>query len=288
VAPVACRQAGAGPTSAHSCVIMARSDSLDALSTDALLSAAVDCAHADRGEWSDESWDHVRALHRRPERAVFDRAANWCRHGDVIERSLGATVLAQLGLVGENDLRPFTRESVPILLDLLGDADAQVVSSATYALAHQRAGTAEDFRRLAEHPSEDVRYAAAHVLGGRKDPLSIALLLTLMTDVDGSVRDWATYSIGSGCDIDTPEIRDALAARLADADEDVRGEAMVGLATRGDARAIAPIVQALASDDPSHLVFNRLVVDAANLVIERGDDDGEVSGALERWRTGSS
>jgi len=76
-----------------------------------------------------------------------------------------------------------------------------------------------------------------------------------MTDVDDSVRDWATFGIGSLCDIDTPELRDALAARLADADEEVRGEAVVGLATRGDNRAIRAIVQAFASDDPSHLVF---------------------------------
>ena len=50
-----------------------------------------------------------------------------------------------------------------------------------------------------------------------------------------------------------PSLRDALAARLDEADEKVRGEAIRGLAVRNDARVIPAIVAVLADrDDVEH------------------------------------
>ena len=43
---------------------------------------------------------------------------------------------------------------------------------------------------------------------------------------------------------DTPELRDALAARLDDTDPDARDEAVLGLARRGDPRALEPALAA--------------------------------------------
>ena len=51
------------------------------------------------------------------------------------------------------------------------------------------------------------------------------------------MRDWATFALGTLADEDTPALRDALAARLDDPDEDTRLEAVHGLALRGDHRA---------------------------------------------------
>jgi HEAT repeat protein len=58
-----------------------------------------------------------------------------------------------------------------------------------------------------------------------------------------------------------PEIREALARRLTDADADARGEAVVGLARRGDARCVPALLEALAEPD-----LNSFAVDAARLM----------------------
>ena len=68
-----------------------------------------------------------------------------------------------------------------------------------------------------------------------------------MRDGDTSVRDRATFAVGSLSDHDTPRIRAALAERLRDEDRAVANEAALGLARRRDARAIPYIAAAVES-----------------------------------------
>ena len=70
-------------------------------------------------------------------------------------------------------------------------------------------------------------------------------MLKLTADTDEDVRDWAAFGIGVLGDIDSPEVRDALAACLQDANEEVREEAMVGLAKRKDQRVLPALRSAL-------------------------------------------
>jgi HEAT repeat protein len=99
--------------------------------------------------------------------------------------------------------------------------------------------------RLASHESEDVRCALAYSLGGRNDPISVDRLITLSADPDCDTRNWATFALGALSEEDLPAIRDALAARLSDVDDEVRGEAMAGLAKRLDERAVEPVLREL-------------------------------------------
>jgi len=71
-----------------------------------------------------------------------------------------------------------------------------------------------------------VRCALAYALGGRIDAISSAALIQLSGDAD--TRKWATITLGS-----LTEGGQCLAARLSDADDEVRGEAILGLAKKG-------------------------------------------------------
>ena len=87
---------------------------------------------------------------------------------------------------------------------------------------------------------------------------STPIVQRLLRDLDEHVVVAAVFALGdlrAGSTPDSPEIRDALAVRLDDEDDEVRGEALVGLARRRDARAVAAIAAELARDDVSMLAI---------------------------------
>jgi HEAT repeat protein len=106
-----------------------------------------------------------------------------------------------------------------------------------------------------------VRYAVAYGLEGFEDELAIRTLIVLSRDSDTDVRDWATFALGSQIDLDTPEIRAALLARIVDEDEMTRGEALVGLARRKDHRVIKPLIKEL--ERHADAEYGEYAVDAA-------------------------
>jgi HEAT repeat protein len=259
-----------------------QSDDFERLETADLLDQAL--ALVDSSADDDARWEAVVALRRRPERAVFERATGWCASPVPSHRCLGADVLAQLGA----PKCPYAAESTAVLLHLLEDGNEDVIVEALYALGHLRVGSATDLAAFARHASARVREAVAHALGGRDDPAALDALTLLIADADTDVRNWAAFSLGSLCRADTPEVRDALAARLDDEDGEVRGEALVGLARRRDPRAVAAITAELCADTVSSLA-----VEAAETmpspefvgplrVLARSAPDNNVLRALER------
>ena len=91
-----------------------------------------------------------------------------------------------------------------------------------------------DLRRLTTNPSADVRYAAVHGLMPHDIPKVVAALAKLSRDSDRDVRNWATFTLGSQFESRSPTLCTALQKRVTDPDPEIRGEALVGLARRGD------------------------------------------------------
>ncbi|MFB2538697.1 MULTISPECIES: HEAT repeat domain-containing protein [unclassified Acinetobacter] len=63
---------------------------------------------------------------------------------------------------------------------------------------------------------------------------AIDAIIGLCQDESAYIRDWATFALGSQITTDNAKIRNALHQQLSDKDTNVRGEALVGLAERGD------------------------------------------------------
>ncbi|WP_327011293.1 HEAT repeat domain-containing protein [Dactylosporangium sp. NBC_01737] len=204
---------------------------------------------------SEARWRVVRELHARTDREAFEAAGRLAGAGGTADRVLGLDILGQIGYAAD---RPFLEETLPILIAACDDDRPDVLTAALTALGHVR-----DHRALptvlahAGHPSGDVRHAVAVALpavaGDPPDARAVAALILLGADTDPEVRDWATFGLASQLDVDDATVRDALVARLADEDGDAAGEALVGLARRGDRRALAPLLAWLA-DDPGNLV----------------------------------
>jgi HEAT repeat protein len=191
----------------------------------------------------DSRWAAIRELHALGTREVFDRAALLCHTSESSSRIAGADILGQLN--------EYADEALTILTTMLLDADPGVVESVVHALGQrQDGGTIEALARAAAHDAPNVRWAVATALEDLiADERAERVLLSLMRDGDTSVRDRATFAVGSLSDHDTPRIRAALFERLHDEDKCVANEAALGLARRRDARAIPYIAVALDNSD---------------------------------------
>lgn len=202
-------------------------------------------------------------LHRRASRDIFEAAKDLSDQSDPAARTLAADILAQLGELEyhcNDQIRPFTETSIPILRRLLKDEDDRVVAAAIAAIGdHYRNAVIAELPALASHASLRVRLSAAKEIRpgnvGSENPTAIDMLIRLSEDDDETVRDWATFSLGSQGNADTPEIREALYRRLEDADFDTRSEAMVALAERSDRRVVPFIAAALAAESVGALAI---------------------------------
>jgi len=104
---------------------------------------------------------------------------------------------------------------------------------------------------LTDHSDARLRLAVASTLpflthGDPPTEQMVAAAIRLTLDTDKKVRDRACFVLAEQWrEIDTPEVRDALAARLDDIDRETRSEVLVGLAYRRDPRALPRVRSAL-------------------------------------------
>ena len=234
----------------------------DHLSTTDLLGTALAEAHRDSSDDNDELYWRVIALADRATREVFDAAAAWCRTGSATQKEVGANVLSRFrgASTTETPFGPsilsqdrntgaateqYRLEAFQVLRPLLADYRPSVVVAAIRALDESE----DDSRGIIQHwdhPATEVRLAVAQALPCAEDcPDEVETLIRLSGDEDSSVRDWATFGLGTKCQVDSPRIRNALLVRLGDSDRETRSEAITGLAERGDRRVLGPLIAEL-------------------------------------------
>lgn len=248
----------------------------DARSTSELIQLAL--SQDDEGS---EYRETLTVLHSRGTRKVLDAARALCRSAIAKERLVGVDILGRLGdsvrivrqvnialtdttindemrhdytniirqladVIG--DAREFPEEVVPILLERCAvEEDSHVLNAIITALIHYMDtdhAVIAALVKLAQHNDAAVRETIAFFLHEVDDPLVTATMINLMNDTDAGVRDWATFGLAhfTFTETDSAEIRNALAARLTDAADDVYSEAVFGLARYGDRRVIPALL----------------------------------------------
>jgi HEAT repeat protein len=201
------------------------------------------------GDYSDDApWQAVCTLHRIGTRQIFDKAVQWTQSAEPLLRARGIDVLAQLGKSSTRSTTRFPEESFDVVTKiLLDEQELRPLNSAISALGH--IGDPRAIPLVAafhSHASAGIRFTVAFALGSfPDDALSVQTLLMLLEDADDEVRDWATFGLGVLGDYDSPEVREALYRRLDDTSDDVREEALAGLAKRHDTRILPTLIEAL-------------------------------------------
>jgi HEAT repeat protein len=127
------------------------------------------------------------------------------------------------------------------LLRWCEDGDPGVLAELVSVVARAGVpGLTGELARLAGHEATEVRLVVAQALLELQDasPAAVAALVALSRDPVDEVRSWATFGLASDHLAAADGVHAALAARLDDRSEEVRVEAVRGLAVRGDVRAI--------------------------------------------------
>jgi hypothetical protein len=188
-------------------------------------------------------------LARRGGGLILDSALQFARSEDVARQCLGIDLLSDLGQVYD---APISDECVEVLIAATESASTLIAKRAIHALGAFAPVTALPIiLGKSRHSDEWIRLAVARTLwsfieGPFGDSNEVVqVLLLLMNDDFDTVRDSATFSLGLLTEADGPVIRDSLADRLDDPDDDTRRGAIASLARRRDPRAIRPLTEAL-------------------------------------------
>jgi methionyl-tRNA formyltransferase len=225
-----------------------------------------------RAEWAveDAEWyPYAAALVMRGGRDVLEAAIALGAEEDPVARDLAAFVLGQLGA----EVPAFPQEQAAALAAMAArESDPAVVDAIACAFGQLGSPHGQEWLlQQSGHPDARVREGVAFALGGRSGDGPLRGLIALSGDADVNVRDWATFALGTLAEQDTPELREALAARVDDADAETRLEAIHGLALRGDERALDPALDVLAAADGDSVYTRHLLQETAAVLAE--DDD---------------
>ncbi len=194
-------------------------------------------------ENEDDYWKIIAEIHKRGTRCEFDFAKTLVNSNDAVKREIGADILGQLGWSKKNS---FHNDSVSLLIALLSDNNEEVIASAGFSLGHRNDARAiPRLLKLVRHSNPKIRYGVVSALSGLENDKAIESLIILSHDKNFDVRNWATFGLGSQCEIDTSELRAALLERITDNEYEIRGEALVGLARRKDLRIQGAVLEEL-------------------------------------------
>ncbi|GLW31805.1 hypothetical protein Areg01_47440 [Actinoplanes regularis] len=186
------------------------------------------------GDYGDTPRLALVALHRRPTREVFDRAAALVRNSDATQRELGVQVLRELGDEQPDGCRPFRDETVTLMRARLRDeADPAVVRWIVSALGYHHGREAlSQVVALAGHPDDRVRFHVAAALPSlvgldHVEPEAADALIRLCHDEDDETRFYALYAATREiAGLDVQAVTELTAQLADDSDEQVRAMAV--------------------------------------------------------------
>lgn len=212
-------------------------------------------AHRDTDEDAETWWIVADALGKRADEETYEALAALCVSEDAREREFGVDAIAQYGVTEDGD-KPYLERTLPLMRKMATtEGNPQVLRSVLSALGHQGDQRAlpevlDIITRAGHTRTMTDAIALADVLPPDHAE-GLALLIDMSRDDEDEVRDWATTGLAS-LEADTPEIRDALAARLDDSDLGTVAEATRGLSKRGDQRAEQGVKRVLAESDDDY------------------------------------
>lgn len=204
-------------------------------------------------------WDNIKTLRSKGTKYVFDKSHDLTNSQNTKEKIIGIDLLAQLGLPP----RPFYNETIQIYFKLLStETEPKVLLSILYGIGHNNQNLdlpqTNQISTFKKHDDKSIRQGVVNALLGVDNEMAIDTLIFLTNDEDISIRNWATFGLGTQIQRNTENIREALWKRVNDKKQDTKLEAIVGLAKRKDIRVNEIIKQELVKGESGTLLFNAI------------------------------
>ena len=226
---------------------MAKRAAHDSTQPVALLEQAIDEAIRQE-EDSEAYWAAVTSLRAAGPTTVWALVAPLASDARPQVRALVPDVLRYF------DPHPLRDETVALLAEMLStESEASVLESIALAFVDLRDVRAQELLpAFLKHSEPRVRNSALHGLLTVVGANTARYFVQASSDDDSDVRNWATFGLrllledAERQDVSNNiEALDALVARLDDQEAEVRAEAVLGLAGRGDRRAIPSLKKEL-------------------------------------------
>jgi len=205
-------------------------------------------------------WNNISELRRRPNQEVFEKAYLLAKSDIDKQKIIGLHVLQQLGF----NPRYNKKQTIELHFDLLEKAQTNnILRSIFHGIGHNNEElTDKQISKLLEFKNiktESLKHALISALSGIENMNAIEALIHFSEDKSSSIRNWATFGIGSLIELDNTEIRNALWNRVRDHDFDTKSEAIVGLANRKDKRVKQIIMNELENESYGTLLLEAIV-----------------------------
>jgi len=235
-------------------------------------------------------WENIAVLRSRPTKDVFDKCVELLNSDKPKERIIGIDILAQLGTTP----RVFLKETIELFFGLLDrESDSKALFSLLFAIGHNNENLKqvqiERLIALKDEQNSTVRQALVNSLLGVDNEKAVETLIFLSNDKVNSIRNWATFGIGSQTERNTKTIREALWKRVNDKDQDTKLEAIAGLATRKENQVKEVIKQELISGEFGNLLYESIIelgeTDFLPTLRQQQELANKDSGIKPEWKT---
>ncbi len=205
-------------------------------------------------------WDNVLELRSRSPKLVFEKALELTKSVSKKEVIIGIDVLTQLG----SRPRPFYEKTMARFFEILDTQENENIhTSILNAIGHNNENLSlpqiSKLIKFKDSKNHKIRQSLVTALLGVDHRMAINTLIEMSEDPVDSIRNWATFGIGSQIDISNKEISNALWNRTRDKNQETRSEAIAGLAIRGENKIKDIIIEELNDGEHGTLIFDAIL-----------------------------
>ncbi len=205
-------------------------------------------------------WENISELRKRPNQDVFEKAYEFAKSKNNKQKIIGLDILQQLGF----NPRYNKTQTIELHFELLEKTQPNdVLKSIFHGIGHNNDELSDKhiskLIKFKDVNDIDVKHAFISALSGIEDSKAINVLIDFTKDKISSIRNWATFGIGTLIESDNIDIRNALWNRINDNDFETKSEAIVGLANRKDKRIKDIIISELENGNHRTLLFEAIL-----------------------------